>query len=57
MHSILNLYYNYAVEKGGETLLPQYLAMYKITVCYTLNYTILDMTHFVPTYINVILNS
>jgi len=32
MHSILNHYYNYAVEKGGKTLLPQYLAMYKITV-------------------------
>jgi len=32
MHSILNVYYNYAVEKGGQTLLPQYLAMYKITV-------------------------
>ena len=36
MHSILNVYYNYAVEKGGQTLLPQYLAMYKITVRYTL---------------------
>jgi len=32
MHSILNVYYNYAVEKAGQTLLPQYLAMYKITV-------------------------
>lgn len=32
MHSILNDYYNYAVEKEGQTLLPQYLAMYKITI-------------------------
>lgn len=31
VHSILVEYYNYAVEKGGQTLLPQYLAMYKIT--------------------------
>ncbi|XP_041478365.1 phosphatidylinositol 5-phosphate 4-kinase type-2 beta-like [Lytechinus variegatus] len=32
MHNILPPYHQYIVEKHGETLLPQYLGMYRLTV-------------------------
>lgn len=32
LHSILNQYHSYVVEKQGKTLLPQYLGLYRITV-------------------------
>lgn len=32
MHSLLKQYHPYVVERHGKTLLPQYLAMYRITV-------------------------
>lgn len=32
MHSFLKHYHPYIVERHGETLLPQYLGMYRLTV-------------------------
>jgi len=32
IHSILQTYHEYVVEKHGKTLLPQYLGMYRLTV-------------------------
>ncbi|XP_039265956.1 phosphatidylinositol 5-phosphate 4-kinase type-2 alpha-like [Styela clava] len=32
MHTILPTYHQYAVEQGGQTLLPQYLGMYRLTL-------------------------
>merc|ERR550525_849172 len=32
MHSLLKQYHPYVVERHGKTLLPQYLAMYRLTV-------------------------
>lgn len=32
MHSILPTYHQYVVEQGGQTLLPQYLGMYRLTL-------------------------
>lgn len=32
MHSFLKQYHPYIVERHGETLLPQYLGMYRLTV-------------------------
>jgi len=41
MHSLLKQYHPYIVERHGKTLLPQYLAMYRLTVDNTEHYMII----------------
>jgi len=41
MHSLLKQYHPYIVERHGKTLLPQYLAMYRLTVDNVEHYMVL----------------
>lgn len=41
MHSLLKQYHPFIVERHGKTLLPQYLAMYRLTVDNVEHYMVL----------------